>query len=193
MFEKDKTIVAASPKIIHGGMRNTIWWHGFHLTWGYFKFHKLMNLKKKRIFDSNDYLGIKETDIVTGCCSMYKSETLKLSGLGDEEFFFGPEDIDLSLRLKSFGKLVANLNVKTFHTLTQSSKVSGWLSRSYYEAKGFLILIKKRGKLLDKIIGYLYFILRIPYFLILLILGKREKERVFGYCLACYDFFLKFK
>ena len=47
MFEKDKTIVAASPKIIHGGMRNTIWWHGFHLTWGYFKFHKLMNLKRK--------------------------------------------------------------------------------------------------------------------------------------------------
>ena len=35
---------------------------------------------------------------------MYKSETLKLSGLGDEEFF-GPEDIDLSLRLKSLESL----------------------------------------------------------------------------------------
>ena len=77
--------------------------------------------------------------------------------------------------------------------LTQSSKVSGWLSRSYYEAKGFLILIKKKGDLLDKIIGYSYFILRVPYYLILLILKKREKDRVLGYCLGCYDFFLNKK
>ena len=77
--------------------------------------------------------------------------------------------------------------------LTQSSKVSGWLSRSYYEAKGFLILIKKEGDFLDKLIGYSYFILRIPYYLILLGLKKREKDRIYGYCLGCYDFFLNKK
>ena len=110
-------------------------------------------------------------------------------------FFFGPEDLDLSFRLRKFGKLVVNLDIKTFHMLTQSSRVSGWLSRSYYEAKGFLILIKKHGNFLDKLIGYLYFILRIPYFIILLVLNKRDKDRVYGYCMGCIDFFLnkKFK
>ena len=91
------------------------------------------------------------------------------------KYFFGPEDFDLSFRLKKYGRLVVNLDIKTFHMLTQSSKVSGWLSRSYYEAKGFLILIKKEGDLLDKLIGYSYFILRIPYYLILLALKKEKK------------------
>ena len=192
-LEKDKTIVAASPKIIHGQMRNTIWWHGWYLSWDFYKFHKMMNLKNSRIYDDKSFSGIKVTDSITGCCSIYKASALKLSGLGDEAFFFGPEDFDLSFRLKKFGKLVVNLNIKTFHLLTQSSKVSGWLSRSYYECKGFLILIKKHGNFFDKLIGYLYFILRIPYFIILLILNKREKSKVYGYCLGCIDFFLNRK
>ena len=89
--------------------------------------------KKKRIIDDKSYSGIIETDSVCGCCSVYKSNILKLSGLGDEEFFFGPEDIELSFRLKKFGKLIVNLDLKTFHNIVSSSKVSGWLSRSYYE------------------------------------------------------------
>ena len=128
-----------------------------------------------------------------GCCSIYKSKILKLSGLGDEEFFFGPEDMDLSFRLKKYGKLIVNLDLKTFHKIVSSSKVSGWLSRSYYEAKGFLILIKKNGNFFDKLIGYPFFLLRIPYFFILLILGKREKDRVLGFSLGCIDFFFKKK
>ena len=192
-LNNDTSIVAASPKIIHGGLKNTIWWCGWYRSWGFLKFHKLMNLKKKRIIDDPSYKGIKDTDVVSGCCSIYKADALKLSGLGDEIFFFGPEDFDLSFRLKKYGRLVVNLDVRTFHMLTQSSKVSGWLSRSYYEAKGFLILIKKEGDLLDKLIGYSYFILRIPYYLILLALKKREKDRVYGYCLGCYDFFLNKK
>ena len=99
--------------------------------------------------------------------------------------------MELSFRLSKFGRLVVNLDLKTFHKIVSSSKISGWLSRSYYEAKGFLILIKKSGNFFDKIIGYPYFLLRIPYFLILLILKKREKDRVFGFCLGCYDFFFK--
>jgi len=192
-LEDNKNFVAASPKIIHGGMKNTIWWCGFKFSWSFMKFHRLMNLKKKRIYDNKTYSGIVDTDVVCGCCSIYKAEILKSAGLGDEEFFFGPEDMDLSIRIKKFGKLVVNLDVKTFHNIVSSSKVSGWLSRSYYEAKGFLIFIKKHGNFFDKLIGYLYFLLRIPYFFILLILNKREKDRVYGYCLGCIDFFLNRK
>ena len=46
-LDNDNNIVAASPKIIHGGLKNTIWWCGWYRSWGFLKFHKLMNLKKK--------------------------------------------------------------------------------------------------------------------------------------------------
>ena len=190
-LENNNDFIAASPKIIHGGLRHTVWWHGFKRSWSFLKFHRLMNLKKKRIIDDPSIKGIVDTDAVCGCCSVYKSKGLLLAGLGDEDFFFGPEDMELSFRLSKFGRLVVNLDLKTFHKIVSSSKISGWLSRSYYEAKGFLILIKKSGDFLDKIIGYPYFLLRIPYFLILLILKKREKDRVIGFCLGCYDFFFK--
>jgi len=190
-LEKNKGIVAASPKIKHGHLKQTILWAGFNINPYYLKYQRTMNLKKKRIVDDNSYKGLIESDVVSGCCSFYRPEILKKTGLGDEDFFFGPEDVELSFRLKKFGKIVANLDLVTFHKVTSSSNISGWLSRSYYETKGFLLLIKKTGNLWDKIIGYSYFLLRIPYFFILLIFKKREKDRVFGFSLGCIDFFFK--
>ena len=192
-MEKNPNIVAASPKIKHGYLRHTIWWCGFTLTWTYLKFQRTMNMKKKRIIDNSSYSGIISTDAISGCCSFYRTGVFKLSGLGDEDFFLGPEDTELSFRLKKFGKLIVNLDLFTFHKIATSSKISGWFIRSYNETVGFLLLIKKIGSLSDKLIGYPYFLLRIPYFLILLILRKKEKDRVFGFCLGCYDFFLNKK
>ena len=150
-----------------------------------------MNLKKKRILDHVKYKGMIETDAVAGCCSFYRTEVFKISGLEDEDFEFGPEDVELSFRLKKIGKLIVNLDVVTFHKIATSINVSGWYYRSYNETKGFLLLIKKTGTLSDKIIGYIYHILKIPYFLILLLFKKRNKDRVIGYTKGCLDFFLK--
>ena len=191
LFLNDSDIVAASPKIKHAYLRNTIWWKGFKLTWFYLKFQKTMNLKKKRIIDDETHKGIIETDTVAGCCSFYKTDIFKISGLEDEDFEFGPEDIELSFRLKKIGKLVVNLDATTFHKIATSINVSGWYYRSYNETKGFLMLIKKTGSLSDKIIGYTYHVLRIPYFIILLILKLRNKDKVTGFCKGCFDFFFK--
>ena len=191
LFLNDSDIVAASPKIKHAYLRNTIWWKGFKLTWFYLKFQRTMNLKKKRIIDDETHKGIIETDTVAGCCSFYKTDIFKISGLEDEDFEFGPEDIELSFRLKKTGKLVVNLDATTFHKIATSINVSGWYYRSYNETKGFLMLIKKTGSLSDKIIGYTYHVLRIPYFIILLILKLRNKDKVTGFCKGCFDFFFK--
>ena len=191
LFLNDSDIVAASPKIKHAYLRNTIWWKGSKLTWFYLKFQRTMNLKKKRIIDDETHKGIIETDTVAGCCSFYKTDIFKISGLEDEDFEFGPEDIELSFRLKKTGKLVVNLDATTFHKIATSISVSGWYYRSYNETKGFLMLIKKTGSLSDKIIGYTYHVLRIPYFIILLILKLRNKDKVTGFCKGCFDFFFK--
>ena len=193
IFEVKNDIVAASPKIKHAYLRNTIWWKGFKSTWSYLKFQRTMNLKKKRIIDGANYSGMAETDAVAGCCSFYRTEVFKISGLEDEDFEFGPEDTELSFRLKKVGKLIVNFDVVTFHKIATSINVSGWYYRSYNETKGFLLLIKKTGTLSDRIIGYIYHALRIPYFLVLLLLKKRNKERVIGYTKGCLDFFLNIK
>ena len=49
IFEVKNDIVAASPKIKHAYLRNTIWWKGFKSTWSYLKFQRTMNLKKKEL------------------------------------------------------------------------------------------------------------------------------------------------
>ena len=85
--------------------------------------------------------------------------------------------------------MVVNLDTYTFHKIAKSIDVSGWYYRSYNETRGFLLLIKKTGSLSDKFIGYMYHLLRIPYYLILLISRKRSKEKVFGYTKGCIDFF----
>ena len=193
LFEKDNLIVAASPKIKHAYMRDTVWWYKFRMNWFYLKFHQTVNLQKKRILDNSNISGIISTDSICGCCSFYRIEKLKLCGLGDEEFFLGPEDIELSYRLKNFGNLVSNLDCYTFHKVARSGAVSGKFRRSYTDAMGFLLLIKKIGTFSDKLFGYFYFILRIPFFFILLIFKKREKEKVLGYFFGCKDFFLKKK
>ena len=190
-FENQKNIVAASPKIKHAYLRHTVWWAGMKLSWSYLKFQRTMNLKKKRIIDNESFKGLIDTDAICGCCSFYRPKFLELSGYGDEEFFLGPEDTELSQRLKKYGKLIVNLDLYTLHKISTSSEISGWFKRSYNETIGFLLLIKKIGSFWDKLIGYPYFVLRMPYFLILLFLKKREKERVFGFCLGCIDFFKK--
>ena len=41
-----------------------------------------------------------------------KLNVLKKTGLGDEDFFYGPEDIELSYRLKKYGRLVCDQKIK---------------------------------------------------------------------------------
>ena len=191
IFEVKNDIVAASPKIKHAYLRNTIWWKGFKSTWSYLKFQRTMNLQKKRIIDNSSYKDIIETDMIAGCCSFYKTEVFKTTGLEDEDFIFGPDDAELSFRLKKIGKLVVNLNSETFHKIASSINVSGWYFRSYNETKGFLMLIQKTGTRSDKIIGYIYHILRVPYFFILLAFKIRKKDKVLGFYKGCLDFFFK--
>ena len=50
ILENNKNIVAASPKIKHAYLRNTVWWAGMKINWSYLKFQKTMNLKKKKNF-----------------------------------------------------------------------------------------------------------------------------------------------
>ena len=180
-------IASASPKIMHAYIKKNVWFKGFKMTWSFLKFQRTMNLKKKRYFD-NQYLNkIVSTDAICGCCSIYKANILKKSGLGDEDFFYGPEDIELSHRLKKYGRLVCDQKIKTFHKIARSAHIAEKFERTFESTYGFLILIKKIGTFSDKLFGYAFFILRgFLYFLI-----EKNNEKKNGYKKALIRFFLK--
>ena len=112
------------------------------MTWSYLKFQRTMNLKKKRYFDNENLRKVIDTDVISGCCSIYKTNVLRKSGLGDEDFFYGPEDIELSYRLKKYGRLICDQKIKTFHKIGRSSVVENRLDRTFQSTYCFLILIK---------------------------------------------------
>ncbi len=184
---KPKDIVSASPKIMHAYIKKNVWFKGFKMKWSYLKFQRTMNLKKKRYFDNQNLNKIIETDAISGCCSVYKSYILKKSGLGDEDFFYGPEDIELSYRLKKYGKLICNQKIKVFHKIGGSSSIAKTYDRTYQSTIGFLTLIKKIGNFYDKLFGYSYFIIRGFFYLFM----EKDKSKKGGYKKAMLKFFLK--
>lgn len=184
---KQRNIVSASPKIMHAYIKKSVWFTGFKMSWAYLKFQRTMNLKKKRYFDNLNFNKLVETDAISGCCSIYKANALKKSGLGDEDFFYGPEDIELSYRLKKYGKLVCNQKIKTFHKIAKSSSIAKKFDRTFETTYSFLILIKKIGTFSDKFFGYSYFLLRGFYYFLL----EQNKEKKNGYKKAIIKFFIQ--
>ena len=105
-----------------------------------------------------------------------KVEYLRKTGLSDPEFFFGPEDIDLSLRLRRLGKLGVNLNSTIYHSVAQSAKVTGMNQRVYYEIKSHLYLLKKISKTYF-LLGNFYNLIRITYLFFLSIFITEIKNK----------------
>ncbi len=180
-------VASASPKIMHAYIKKSVWFKGFKMTWSFLKFQRTMNLKKKRYFDNQNLNKLVSTDVISGCCSIYKADILKKSGLGDEEFFYGPEDIELSYRLKKYGRLVCDQKIKTFHKIARSSHVAKKLDRTFETTYGFLTLIKKIGTFSDKLFGYTFFVIRGFFYS----LFEKNNEKKNGYKKALVKFFIK--
>jgi GT2 family glycosyltransferase len=143
------------------------------------------------MLDSLSYKGIILTDAICGACVMYKTNVLREVGLPDEDFFFGPEDIEISQRIKKYGRLlVVNQDYHVYHKVSQSIYVSGIKSRIYFETMSWLFLIKKLCNCKDRFLGYSFFLLRSALHL-LRIFYKHDKDRHIGFVLGVKDFFFK--
>ena len=183
---KYKNVAAVSPKILHGYTKNTIWWDGQKMNWGYLKFHNLINFINKKKLNDKYFMKKITTDSIAGAFSAYKASSLKASGLGDEEIFYGPEDIELSTRLKKSGQLIVNNNAVAYHKIARSESIAGLKKRTYQSTYGFLILIKRIGSISDKVIGYSYFIVRLVIYKLLF----KSSDYTSGYFRALKDFFI---
>ena len=71
--------------------------------------------------------------------------------------FLGPEDIELSHRIKKHGKIVVMLDSKIYHEVAQSSKLTGQSKRSYYEYKSQIYWLKIYAKPLFYISLFIFY------------------------------------
>ena len=63
-----------------------------------------------------DHASIREVDYVIGACQVIRRRALQTVGLFDERIFYGPEDVDLCLRLQQAGwRVVYNPEAVVVH------------------------------------------------------------------------------
>jgi len=200
-LQQNKNAATVSPKVYYHINKKTkiIWWKGLNFTKNYFRFQRTGKGGDRRVIDIGQFKGLIKTDSICGCCVMFRSKILRKTNklhpprkaILDEDFFFGPEDMEISQRLKKYGELLVNLDYYTFHKVSQSIFISGIKSRFYHETIGWLLINKKVSSLVNRIICYIFFILR-SFNHILKLLYKKDKDPHIGFLLGLKDFFLKY-
>ncbi len=79
--------------------------------------------------DKGQFTVVQETDFITGCLFITKTEVLKQVGLFDEKYCLYFEDSDLGLRIKKAGyKLIFDPGIKLWHKVAQSSSIGSSLN-----------------------------------------------------------------
>lgn len=153
-MNKNKNIFAISPKIMFYKKPNMVWFRGAEIG-NNLKFQKnCASYSAKGHKDNKSYRGLIDTDAIAGCASIMRADKLGETTLSDPDFFYGEEDTELSIRLKSNHKsLKVDLNQKIFHNIS-STVGKNWAKNIYYNYKYRLVLIKKIGTFYDKLFGY---------------------------------------
>ena len=159
-LDKNKDVIALSPKIMFADKPSLIWFRGAKIG-NNLKLQKQCSDYDPGHLDSNQFRGLVKTDSIVGCASIMRSRNLKLSGLSDPDFFYGEEDIELSHRLKKTqGKLMVDLDQKIYHAVSHTIG-KNWAKNVYYNYKYRLVLLNKIGTFMDKFFGYTAFTIKL--------------------------------
>jgi GT2 family glycosyltransferase len=199
-FTNNPEAVAVSPKVYYHIKKKTklIWWKQLNYTRNYFRFHRTGKGGDRRTLDTGQFRGIISSDSICGCCVMFKTETIrkaihsypKRKMVLDEDFFFGPEDMEISHRLSKHGKILVNLDYFTHHKVSQSIFVSGVKANIYFATIGWLLITKKICSKNDQIVVRIFFLIRglIHFFRLLY---KKDRNPHIGFLLGLKDYFLR--
>ncbi len=150
--EADEENGLMGSKIYFHSEKNRIWFAGGKVNW----------LKNKGTHigldetDKGQYDKIKEVDYLTGCCLLVKKEVVEKIGVLEEDYFLYYEDTDFSLRAQNVGyKCMYVSESKIYHKISRSTK-PGSASYIYYHVRNGLVMAKRTGSFLNKIILYPY-------------------------------------
>jgi len=162
-----------APKIFYADDPNKIWYASGKVNkWLGLVYHN--GIRKK---DSIKYSESQPTDYATGCCFCMSCKDFEEIGGFDTSFPMYGEDVDLSLRIKSFGKNILYVpNSIIWHKV--SASVGGELSILKIKRKilGLIKLFNKHTNILQKFTIAFSWLVSIPLILLKIIYLKIKKN-----------------
>ena len=196
-LKKNPNVIGINSKVCYLQKKNKIQWVGAFRKNNLIFFKSLRPFKKTinlndfpKDLHAKNWKGYKKTDFLNGPGSLIRVSALKKTGLSNIEFFFGPEDIELSNRLRCHGTLMLCLDSIIFHEVAQSQDLTGIKKRRYYEMKSSLLLLKLIGSFKERFFGYQFYILRSLYYLFSSVLLTKNLSQFLISVIALKDFIL---
>lgn len=106
--------------------------------------------------DNGTYSSVIETDYITGCLMLIKSEVIRSVGLMNEEYFLYYEETDWCARMKKKGyKLLVDQNAIIYHKVSRSMKTIKNSIKYYYDRNSYYFIINNYG-ILNKAFMFFY-------------------------------------
>lgn len=150
--ESDPNIGLLGPKTFFHGEPKRIWFAGGKVNW--------MRNSGSHIgideIDLGQYDKVRDADYLTGCCLLIKKAVIGKIGKLSEDYFLYYEDTDFCLRAENSGyRCVFVPESKILHKISRSTK-PGSSSYIYYHTRNGLMLAKRNGSLLNRVLIYPY-------------------------------------
>ena len=109
--------------------------------------------------DKGQYGEIKETRMLCGPALVLKREVFLDIGFFDTEYFYGPEDMDIALRLLKNGyKILFVPRAKLWHKRRGATGGKITPLNIYFHVRNFLLFVKKHAGKLELFFSILYFL-----------------------------------
>lgn len=161
VLQNNKDVGIVSPKIYFAKgnefhtdryekkeLGNVIWYAGGIMDWK----NVLGRHRGVDEVDLGQYEMTEETDFATGCCMMFRVETIKHVGMFDERYFLYYEDSDLNERMKKKGyKIVYAPKAVLWHKNAGSTGGSGSILQDYYITRNRLLFGVRYAPLRSKL------------------------------------------
>lgn len=142
--ESEKEIVAAVPKIYEYFRRDYLWACGMDIDFG----PQLCRCIGFGEHDNGQYSKQQEVEAFTGCGVLIKSSALNHVGLFDPIFFFGLEDVDLSLRFRrSSYKIMLVPEARMWHKISATAGFKPSVFKSKHVQEAVIRCMKKNAGL----------------------------------------------
>ncbi|MBI3684871.1 glycosyltransferase family 2 protein [Candidatus Azambacteria bacterium] len=138
----DARIGVVGPKIYYYFDPERIWYGGGVMRWPQGGTHVQLGE-----IDANPReRQARETEYVTGCAFLIKSEVIRKVGEMNEDFFLYHEDTDWSLRVKKAGyALMYAPLAKVYHKVSRTTSALGSPAILYYDTRNALLLAQRHA------------------------------------------------
>jgi GT2 family glycosyltransferase len=138
--------VILSPRINYMDRPEVIWYSGGRLDWRMKTYHIDQGAVNRRI--TRPIVA----EWATGCAMLFSSEVARHIGAMDERYFLYLEDVDWCLRARQQGVSVYCIpQARILHRVSTSVKKLARNHVDYYSWRNYYLLVKKHGRLWQRI------------------------------------------